>query len=275
MHEKQVKILELAGRIQYFTLDHLYQACIYDSPSKSTARGHLRDLKNYGFLTESHHGVSAGFGRLPTLYGLTPKAVRYLVDVESYNVESIKVSKSNKNQDYETKSPRDYFHRVGLLDSVLACLLLLDQKGVKEDFLELYFRLLGMHQPKRTAIELEGGRLEPDAIIRFQSSKKERFYLIEFYQDTTDQDRIKRAIIRHAEAIHSGAPSIAMGINTGHRVLMIFRYEHMARSTIKLMRETPEFSEVGNRFLFKTHESILKDAFDHWATFKGEKVNIY
>jgi len=274
MHEKQVKTLELAGRIQYFTIDHLYQAGIYSSPSKSTARGHLRDLKNYGFLTESHHGVSAGFGRLPTLYGLTPKAVKYLVDVEAHDIEKIKVSKSQKNQEYERRSPRDYFHRVGVLDSVLACLLLLDKRGVKEDFLELYFRLLGMHQAKRTAIELEHGRLEPDAILRFKTEEKERFYLIEFYEDTTDQERIRRSIIRHAEAIHSGAPSIAFGLNIGHRVLMIFRHEHMARSTIKFMNETPEFSDIGDRFLFKTHESILADAFENWANFRGLETNI-
>jgi hypothetical protein len=151
----------------------------------------------------------------------------------------------------------------------------LDKRGVKEDFLELYFRLLGMHQAKRTAIELEHGRLEPDAILRFKTEEKERFYLIEFYEDTTDQERIRRSIIRHAEAIHSGAPSIAFGLNVGHRVLMIFRHEHMARSTIEMMKKTPEFADIGNRFLFNTHKNILKDAFDHWATFKGERVNIY
>lgn len=183
MLEKQRQTLELAGRIQYFTLDHLYQAGIYDTPSKSTARGHLRDLKAYGFLTESHFGVSKGLGRLPALYGLTPKAVRYLVDVEGHQLEAIKVSKSRKNQEYETRAPADYFHRVGLLDSVLACLLTLDKLGTREEVLELYFRRFGMHEARRTAIELEGGRLEPDAILSFTTDTKKRLYLVEFYED--------------------------------------------------------------------------------------------
>lgn len=275
MHEKQIKTLELAGRIQYFTLDHLYQAGIYDTPSKSTARIHLRDLKAYGFITESHYGVSKGFGRLPALHGLTPKAVRYLVDVEGHQLEKIKVSKSRKNQDYETKAPSDYFHRVGLLESVLSCLLMLDKKGTKEEFLELYFRRFGMHEPRRTAIELESGRLEPDAVLSFTSDTKKRLYLVEFYEDQANNERIKRAIFRHSEAIHSGAPSTALGVSVGHRVLLVFRHEHTARAIIKFMKETPALEDVGDRFLFKTHESIMKDAFDHWADFKGVKTNIY
>jgi hypothetical protein len=274
MHEKQRQTLELAGRIQYFTLEHLYQAGIYTSPSKTTARVHLRDLKAYGFITESHYGVSKGFGRLPALHGLTPKAVRFLVDTEGHQLEKIKVSKSRKNQDYETKAPADYFHRVGLLDSVLACLLMLDKTGTKEELLELYFRRYGMHEPRRTAIELEGGRLEPDAILSFTSTAKNRLYLIEFYEDIANNERIKRAILRHAEAIHSGAPSTTLGVAVGHRVLLVFRHEHTARAIMRFIHDTPELQDVGDRFLFKTHESIVNDALDHWGTCKGERVNI-
>jgi len=275
MHEKQLKTLELAGRIQYFTLEHLYQAGIYESPSKTTARVHLRDLKNYGWITESHYGVSKGFGRLPALHGLTPKAVRYLVDFESHDSEKIKVSKSRKNQDYETKAPADYFHRVGLLDSVLSCLLMLDSKEIKEDFLELYFRRFGMHEPRRTAIELEEGRLEPDAILGFTAQGKQRLYLVEFYEDSTTIERIKRGVLRHAEALHTGAPSIALGVNVGHRVLLVFRHEHTARAIMEFMRSTPDLVGVADRFLFKTHESLLQDAFDHWGTYSKKRETLF
>lgn len=275
MHEKQLKTLELAARIQYFTLDHLYQAGIYDTPSKTTARGHLKDLKAYGWITESHYGVSRGLGRLPALHGLTPKGVHYLVDVENHEAEKIKSSKSNKNQEYETKAPADYFHRVGLLDSVLSVLLMLDQAGTKEDFLELYFRRYGMHEPRRTAIELEGGRLEPDAIFCFTGDGKKRLYLVEFYEDSANVERIRRAIFRHAEAIHTGKPSTALGLNVGHRTLLIFRHEHTARAIMNFINETPELAEISDRFLFKTHESVLKDAFDNWGTSSKKRVNIY
>lgn len=275
MHEKQLQTLELAGRIQYFTLDHLYQAGIYTTPSKSTARMHLRDLKAYGWITESHYGVSKGLGRLPALHGLTPKAVRYLVDYEGHQVDALKVSKSRKNQEYETRAPADYFHRVGLLDSVLAMLLMLDQMGTKEERLELYFRRFGMHEARRTAIELEGGRLEPDAILSFTANKKARLYLVEFYEDSANVERVKRAILRHAEAIATGAPSTALGLKVGHRVLLIFRHEHTARAIMEYIKKTPELAEVSDRFLFKTHESVISDTFDHWGTAKGVRVNIY
>ena len=275
MHEKQLKTLELAGKIQYFTIDHLWQAGIYTTATNSRARIHLRDLKAYGYLTESHYGVSRGLGRLPALHGLTPKAVRYLVDEEGHDTDSIKVSKSNKNQEYETKAPSDYFHRVGLLDSVLSCLLTLEKHGIKEDFLELYFRRFGMHQPRRTAIELQGGRLEPDAIISFTGAEKKRLYLIEFYEDSANNERIKRALARHEEALVSGAPSKALGVNVGHRVLLVFRHEHTARAIMRHVGEAPELEDVRDRFLFKTHESILQDALDNWGDFQGRKVNIY
>jgi len=276
MHEKQVKILELAGRIQYFTVDHLFQAGIYNTPTKTTARVHLRDLKAYGWLSESHYGVTKGFGRLPTLYGLTPKAVRYLVEYEGIDQERIKVSKSRKNQDYETKAPADYFHRVGLLDCVLSILLLLDQKGTREEHLELYFRRFGMNEPRRTAIELESGRLEPDSVLTFKGEGgRIRLYLVEFFEDSTNTERAKRTVLRHAEAIHTGAPSTALGLDVGHRVLLIFRHEHTARAVMEYVRTTPALSDVSDRFLFKTHESTLKDPFDHWATNRGHRVNLY
>jgi hypothetical protein len=275
MHEKQLQTLELAGRIQYFTLDHLYQAGIYTSPSKSTARAHLRDLRAYGWITESHYGVSKGFGRLPTLHGLTPKAVRYLVDFESHDIETIKVSKSRKNQDYETKAPTDYFHRVGLLDSVLSCLLLLDSHGIKEDSLELYFRRFGMHEPRRTAIELDEGRLEPDAIFSFTKDDKKRLYLVEFYEDSANLERIKRAIFRHVEALESGAPSRALKMTVGHRVLLVFRHEHTARAIMDFMRVTPALAGVADRFLFKTHESLLGDALDHWGSYTKKREKLF
>jgi hypothetical protein len=98
---------------------------------------------------------------------------------------------------------------------------------------------------------------------------------VEFYEDIANNERIRRAIFRHSEAIHSGAPSTALGVSVGHRVLLIFRHEHTARAIIQFMQETPELEAVGERFLFKTHESIIKDAFDNWANYRGEKVNIY
>lgn len=275
MHEKQLKTLELAGRIQYFTLDHLYQAGIYDTPSRTTARGHLRDLKAYGWLTESHYGVSRGFGRLPALYGLTPKAVRYLVEFEHHHPDTLKASKSRKNQDYETKAPADYFHRVGLLDSVLSVLLMLDGVGVREELLELYFRRYGMHEPRRTAIELESGRLEADAILSFTAEGKKRLYLMEFYEDSTTVERIRRGILRHAEALHTGAPSTALGLGVGHRVLLVFRHEHTARAVMEFIQSMPALAGVADRFLFKTHESILKDGRDNWGTANRKKTSIY
>ena len=275
MHEKQLQTLELAGRIQYFTLDHLYQAGIYTSPSKSTARGHLRDLRAYSWITESHYGVSKGFGRLPALHGLTPKAVRYLVDFESHDPEKIKVSKSRKNQEYEIKAPVDYFHRVGLLDSVLSILLMLDGQGIREDFLELYFRRFGMHEPRRTAIELRDGRLEPDAILSFTKDVKPRLFLVEFYEDSANLERIKRAIFRHVEALESGAPSLSLGVNVGHRVLLVFRHEHTARAIMDFMRATPTLAGVADRFLFKTHQSLLEDALDHWGSYTKTRETLF
>lgn len=275
MHEKQLQTLELAARIQYFTIDHLFQAAIYTTPTKTTARTHLRDLVRSGFLSESHYGVTRGIGRLPTLYGLTSKGVRYLVECEDHQAEQIKASKSHRNQEHEVKAPADYFHRVGLLDSVLSCLLFLDSVGRREDFLELYFRRFGMHEARRTAIEMESGRLEPDAIIRFTTEERERLYLVEFYEDSDRVERIRRAILKHAEALHTGAPSTALNVKVGHRVLLIFRHEHTARAVMEYVRNTPELTDVAERFLFKTHESVIKTAFDNWANYKGKKCSIY
>lgn len=273
MTPQQIQTLELAGRVQYFTIEHLTYMGIFNATS--TARKHMRDLRESGFLTESHYGVTRGVGRLPALYGLTPKAVRYLVDVEGHNIDAIKVSKSNKNQPYEVKAPQDYFHRVGTLDTMLAMLRELDRRGTKEDFTELYFRRFGMHEARRTAIELSDSRLEPDAIITFTTEEKPRLYLVEFYEDSINVERIRRAIMRHAEAIATGAPSLALNINVGHRVLLVFRHEHTARAVMDFIKHTPALTQVKDRFLFKTHESIMKDAFDHWGNVDGGRVNIF
>jgi hypothetical protein len=275
MEGKQLQVIELGARIQYFTIEHLYQAGIYMSPSRTTARGHLRDLRNYGWLTETHFGIARGIGKLHTIYSITPKASRYLIEYENHRAETIKLTSSKRTQDYETKAPADYFHRVGVLDSVLAVLLTLDKQGIREDFLELYFRRYGSHLPRRTAFELEGGRLEPDAVITFTADEKPRFYLMEFYEDYANNERIKRSLLRHAEALASGVPSIAMKLSVGHRVLLVFRHEHTARALMEWVATTPELADVRERFLFKTRDSIVKDAFDQWGYAKGERVTIY
>jgi hypothetical protein len=154
-------------------------------------------------------------------------------------------------------------------------LLYLDGQGVREDFLELYFRRHGMHEARRTAIELEGGRLEPDAILSYTTEKTKRLYLVEFYEDSTTVERIRRGIHRHTEAIQTGAPSTTLGVSVGHRVLMIFRHEHTARAVMEFLENTPDLKHVADRFLFKTHASLLSDPFDHWATATKKRVNIY
>lgn len=88
-------------------------------------------------------------------------------------------------------------------------------------------------------------------------------------------ERIRRGILRHAEALHTGAPSTALGLNVGHRVLLIFRHEHTARGIIEWVRKTPELEGVTDRLLFKTHESAVNDPFDHWGTAHGGRVDIY
>ena len=275
MEGKQLQVLELGARIQYFTIDHLYQAGIYTSPSKSTARVHLRSLRDYGFINETFFGLARGIGKLPTLYGLTPKAVRYLIEQENHRPESIKVTASQKNQGYETKAPADYFHRVGVLDAVLSCLLMLDRMGTREDFLELYFRRFGSHQPRRTSIELSDGRLEPDAVFHFVSEGKTRLYLMEFYEDHSNNERIKRGLVRHAEALATGAPTATLGVSVGHRLLLVFRHEHTARAIMEWVRTTPEMSGIADRLLFKTRDSIVKDPFDHWGVSDGRRVTMY
>jgi hypothetical protein len=275
MEGRQLKALELGARIQYFTIEHLVQAGIYADMTRAWTRKHMRDLKAYGWLSESHYGISRGFGRLPALMGITPKASRYLIEYEGWKPERIKMSKSERNQEYETRAPADYFHRVGVLDSVLSLLLMLDREDIIEDHLELYFRRFGMHQPRRTAIELEDGRIEPDAILSFTREGKPHLYLIEFYEDPTDMARVKRSLLRHREALRTGAPSEAFGLAVGHRVLAIFRHEHMARKTMEWVRETPELASFADRYLFKTRESIIKDPLDHWGTAKTGRVTVY
>ena len=132
-----------------------------------------------------------------------------------------------------------------------------------------------MHEPRRTTIELVSGRLEPDAILGFTTKQKKRLYLVEFFEDSANVERVKRSILRHAEALHTGAPSVALGLKIGHRVLCVFRHEHTARALMKYIKETPAFADVSDRFLFKTHESVLTNAFDHWGNAKGERINIY
>ena len=277
MDTKQVQMLELAGRVQYITINNVFQAGIFTTPSQTTARRYIKDLVNFGLLDKRSHGVSRVGGKLPTLYTLTPKAKTYLVNSENNNPEEIKIGKSNKNQTYETETLSDYWHRTGLVDSVLSILLYLDQQGIKEDVLELYFRRFGIHEPKRTALILEDEtRLEPDAILSFKVDGKPKIYLIEFYEDSDRLERIKKSMFRHAEALGNATPSTALNIpNTAHKILMIFRYEHTARAIMEWLHTTEYFEEIQDYFLFKTLDSVLLEPFDHWALPNKRKTTLY
>ncbi len=274
MTPAQTKSLELAGRVQYFTLTQALEQDVYQS--ETTARRHLRDLVGRGFLNENNYGVQAGAGRLPILYGLTPAGVRYLVEAENHDPATIKASKSNRNQAHEIKAPRDFHHRTGLIDTMLALFRHLDFAKCSEQWSELYFRKHGMHEPKRTSIELADGRLEPDAILKFKDEHgKTRFYLIELYEDSDQVERIRRAVNRHAEALATGAPSLALGVQVGHRVLCVFRHDHTARAVMRYIRETPALADIQKRFLFVTLEALKRDPFDQWAYPSEEKTNLY
>lgn len=274
MTPAQTKSLELAGRVQYFTLAHLLRLQVFQS--ETTARRHLRDLVERGFLHARNFGTNARQGKLPTLYGLTPAGVRYLVDVENHDPATIKASKSNRNQPHEINAPADYFHRVGLIDAMLALFQHLDAVGARNEWSELYFRKHGMHQPKRTSIELESGRLEPDAILHFDDpSGKKRLFLVELYEDSDQVERIRRAVNRHAEAIATGAPSLALGLQVGHRVLLVFRHSHTARAVMDYIQKTPAFADIQSRFLFVVLEALQQRPFDSWATPDGRQARLY
>lgn len=274
MTPAQTQSLELAGRVQYFTLAQSLRLRIFQS--ETTARRHLRDLVDRGFLHARNFGTNARQGKLPTLYGLTPAGVRYLVDVENHDPATIKASKSNRNQPHEINAPADYFHRVGLIDAMLALFQHLDAVGASNEWSELYFRKHGMHQPKRTSIELESGRLEPDAILHFDDQNgKKRLFLVELYEDSDQVERIRRAVNRHAEAIATGAPSLALGLQVGHRVLCIFRHDHTAKAVMRYIRDTPAFANIQNRFLFVTLEVLTYAPLDQWAYPSEVKTTLY
>jgi len=268
---KQAAVLSLCARIQYATLDHLRQAGVYVTKSDITARGHLRDLVARGYLAESHYGVDGG--RLPVLYGLTLKGVRYLVEEECLDPGRIKASASRKNQPHEKRAPADYRHRVGLIDTVLSLLLGLDGAGLREDLLEMYFRRHGMHAPRRTAIELgREGRLEPDAILSFHNGERARLFLVEFYEDSANAERIRRSILRHGVALATGAPTTATGAGVGHRTLLCFRYPHAARSAMDFVSSSEELEGVASRFMFALRDAVVTDAFGCWTDCRGNPV---
>jgi hypothetical protein len=272
MLKEQIQTLETIGKVQYCTLKNIMEQGFYNA--ESTARTHLKDLVGRGLLNIHTFGVQVGAGRLPNLYGLTPAGQRYLVEEQHHDPDQIKTSKSNRK---EMKAPQDFQHRTGLIDSMLALHQHLDQIGAGKVWTELYFRKHGMHEPKRTAIELEKYRLEPDAILHFHDQKadKTRLYLIEFYEDSEQVERIRRALRRHGEAIHTGSPSESLGLSVGHRVLLVFRYEHTARAVMRFLHNDGQFSEVQNRFLIITLEALKKDPFGQWASPNGQKASLY
>lgn len=272
MTETQIKTLETLAKVQYMTIKQMLNFGIYNA--ESTARKHLKSLVNMGILDVHNFGVQVGIGKLPSLYGLTPKGVRFVADNLHIPLEEIKASKSNKG---EVRANRDFHHRVGLIDSLLAILKHLEQQGIIDQWSELYFRKYGMHAPKRTAITLEdGSRLEADSILHFtDQTDKKRFYLIEFYEDREQVERIRRALLKHGEAIATGKPSEALNLSVGHRTLLIFRHEHTARAIIRFLSSNELFTAIKDRFLITTHQAIQENAFKNWVTGSGQACNLY
>lgn len=272
MTPNQEKALETLAKVQYMTVKQMLEFGCF--PTEVTARRHLKDLVNRGILDVHNFGVQVGLGKLPSLYGLTPKGVRYVAENLHLPLEEIKASKSNKGQIHAN---RDFHHRIGLIDSLLSILKYFEQVGITDQWSELYFRKYGMHAPKRTTITLEdGSRLEPDSILHFTDTNgKKRLFLIEFYQDDTNIERIRRALIKHGEALMTGKPSEALNLSVGHRVLLIFRHDHTARAIMRFLGENEAFSEVQDRFLITTHEEIVKNPFSSWVTSNRQSSNLY
>lgn len=271
--DSQVKTLAMLARVQYLNTPQMLRYGIFNV--ERTLRRHIKNLMERGYIFSSAYGVQAGVGKLPTLYGLTNKGAKYLEEFEYIDPEKIKVSQTHKG---EIKAPRDYHHRTGLIDSILAILEHLEKQGIKEDFLEFYFRKHGQHGAKKTQIKIDdGSNLEPDAIFHFKDPKegRDRLYLVEFYEDSEQVERVRKSLQRHAEAVGNASPSYALGVPVGHRVLCIFRHEHTARAVMRYIATEPIFSDIQNRFLCITLDALKADAFNQWATPKHTKTTLY
>lgn len=273
MTPSQTKMLLMLARVQYLNTSQMLRYGIFNA--EITLKRHRKNLLDRGYIFSSAYGVQAGVGKLQALYGLTNKGAKYLVDFEYIDPEKIKVSQTHKG---EIKAPRDYHHRTGLIDSILAILAHLEALETREEFLELYFRKYGQHEPKRTQIKLENGsNLEPDAILHFKDPEegRDRLYLIEFYEDSEQVERVRKSLQRHEEAIRHGTPSDALGVQVGHRVLCVFRHEHTARAVMRYLATDPIFTDIQNRFLCITLDALKADAFNQWATPKHTKTTLY
>lgn len=269
--EEQRATLLLLARVQYLNTPQLMRMGVFGSVR--TLRRHLKSLMDMGFVMSSSYGVQPAIGKLPTLYSLTGRGGKFLVDTEYLNPEEIKASKTHRG---EIKAYRDYHHRTGLIDALLSILGALDGRGIRERLLEFYFRKESLHGAKKTTIELPDGRaLEPDAVLLFETpDNRARLFLVEFYEDSEQVERIRKALHRHAEAIGTGSPSIAYGLNVGHRVLCVFRHEHTARAIVRHLHTTEEYKDIQNRFLCVTLDALMSDALGQWATPSGARVEL-
>lgn len=217
-------------------------------------------------LGKINYNVSPTHGRPESVYFLTSRGAKHLVERHGADDKDIKRPKRNS-----VSFASDYYHRIWTVDFFINLKLWCDQKNYSLRSFSYYFQQSnGSNRNNRGGRSLADNRIDierggigyivPDGVfIVDRPGQKPLFGLFEQHNGK-DTGKFLRQVYAHTQAMLEGAPSIYYdvkhkGAYVGNRVFCQFEHESCKNAVVTRLARSEDFAPFRERFVFDFEET--------------------
>ncbi|QOY51975.1 replication-relaxation family protein [Candidatus Sulfurimonas baltica] len=214
-------------------------------------------------------------GKLESIYYLTSRGVKFLIEDLDYPEDQIKATKSKPT------STQTYFHRKSTIDFHICLREWLNCNDGSVVFLNYDFDKVGNNRSKDriqhlkaiNSLELDNGvSFIPDAITKFKVAERDYLFLFEQHNGKSSKRLIEQLCL-HAIAISEGIASQKYNFERSNRVVVVCEFETLKNIVTYKMKQMKIFDNLHNFFIFKTNDEMKNYFFSDWSLISGQKVD--
>lgn len=275
MSESELKIIEALARYKFLTSSQLDFLKILKNKVGLYAR--LRQLSSgkNAFVKKNSFGIMPGKGKLEDFHFLTEKGKNFLIENLDYSDKNIKIPKGTSSL-----FQRDYFHRKKTIDFFLYFDRFLLDNQSHIIFLDYYFDKQGNNRSSKNSraknridIEESGSFLIPDIVTKFRYKNEPYLFFFELHNGK-DTKKIMKQLYYHLLVIEEGGGAEKYQMKKSHRVLIVFEFESILKSTIERLSKVSDFEGFEPFFIFKTEKELKDDFFNNWLKIDNQRTTL-
>ena len=276
LKEKHKEIMKLLATNKFLTSSQLVELGVYKRRGDLTnsLKKFIDQYKN-PFIDKITFPIDPSKGKLESIYYLTRKGVKFLIEDLDYPEHSIKATKSKPT------TTQDYFHRKSTIDFHIYLRKWLQSNDGIVISLNYDFDKQGNNRSKDKSqhlrainnLELSNGvSFIPDIITKFKVAKREYLFLFEQHNGKSSKRLINQLYI-HLVALSEGVASKKYNFARSNRVAVVCEFESVKNAVISRLQQREDFKAFDKFFIFKTNDELKNDFFSDWSLISGKSVS--